>query len=204
MEYCFNCGARLIEKNQKFCIECGIKLIERGKEYRKDQNPKDGESYTDYQSRINSPIKDKIASDEEIEAESLAYRDYDPLKSYKENKINYPKSEMEDELILEEENSSPVFNEEPNSSTRDILSEGMFGKPALSIEGNFVYEGIYGRPKYYIDGDIIREDNQFGEPAFKIDGNYIREGMFGKPKYYIDGDLIRENNRLGKVVARRK
>ena len=70
MEYCFNCGAKLIEKNQKFCIKCGIKLIERGKEYRKGLNPKDGESYTDYQSRINSPIKDKIASDAEIEDES--------------------------------------------------------------------------------------------------------------------------------------
>ena len=92
----------------------------------------------------------------------------------------------------------------PPATFMDIVSEGMFGKPAASTEGNFIVEGMYGRPKYYIDGDIIRENNQFGRPAYRIDGNYIREGMYGRPKYYIDGDLIKENNQFGRVVGRRK
>ena len=155
MRYCFNCGARIIEDNQRFCMNCGVKLSERGKNHRKNFNPKEGESYNDYLKRINSPIRYRIASEEEIEAESEAYRDYDPLRLYRQSKINYPKSEMEEETI--------PSNEESPSYKKEVISEDMFGKPAVSIEGNFVYEGIYGRPKYYIDGDIIRENNQWGK-----------------------------------------
>ena len=202
MNYCFNCGAKIIEENQKFCIKCGIKLKEREKihkEYRKKFNKKENESYNDYLERINSPIKDKIATDEEIEKEKEEYMNYDPLKTYKENnpQINYPKSEREEETEKDKDIVTSPYKKE-------VISEGMFGKPAVSIHGNFIYEGMYGRPKYYIDGDIIREGNQFGKPAYRIDGNYIREGMFGRPKYYIDGDLIRENNQFGRVVGRRK
>ena len=198
MKYCFNCGARIIEENQKFCIKCGTKLSERGKEMRKNFNPREGESYNDYLKRINSPIRYRTASEEEVEEESVDYRDYDALESYREREIDYPESERDDEEtdISYEEDTSPYHKE--------VISEDMFGKPAVSIEGNFVYEGMYGRPKYYVDGDIIREDNQFGRPAYRIDGNYIREGMFGRPKYYIDGDLIRENNQWGKVVGRKR
>ena len=76
MNYCFNCGAEIIEPNQKFCINCGINLKNREdahnnykKEYRKKYIKKEGESYNDYLERINSPIKDKIATVEEIEIE---------------------------------------------------------------------------------------------------------------------------------------
>ena len=196
MNYCFNCGTKILDQNQKFCTNCGSNLKER-ENYRKRDNPKPGESYNDYLKRINSPMKDDIATEEEIEKEKEAYINYDPLKSYKENhpKINYP-----------EDHSSQETNEEEVTYPykREVISEGMFGAPAVSIQGNFVYEGMYGRPKYYIDGDIIRENNQFGRPAYRIDGKYIREGMFGKPKYYIDGDLIKENNQFGKVVGRRR
>ena len=195
MNYCFNCGARIIEKNQKFCINCGTNLLERGKEYRKRYNPKPGESYNDYLNRINSPIKDEIASEDEINYESEIHRNFDPRENIRKNKIIYPKSERED---------PPSDDPVRYPYKKEVISEGMYGKPAVSIQGNFIYEGMYGRPKYYIDGDIIRENNQFGRPAYRIDGNYIREGMFGKPKYYIDGDLIRENNQFGKVVGRRR
>ena len=202
MKYCFNCGARLIEPNQNFCIECGIRLREREeahnsykKEDRKKYRKLENESYNDYLERINSPIKDKIATEEEIEMEKEAYINYDPQENIRKNKINYPKSERE------EEDDEDIVT---YPYKKEVISEGMYGKPAVSIQGNFIYEGMYGRPKYYIDGDIIRENNQFGRPAYRIDGNYIREGMFGRPKYYIDGDLIRENNQFGKVVGRRR
>ncbi len=204
MKYCFNCGAKLIKPNQNFCIKCGIRLREREKahnnfkkEYRKKFNKKENESYNDYLERINSPIKDKIATEEEIEKEKEEYMNYNPLKTYKENnpQINYPKSEREDDDSYE-----TIADE----NRKEVIVEGMFGKPSVSTEGNFIVEGMYGRPKYYIDGDIIRENNQFGRPAYRIDGNYIREGMYGRPKYYIDGDLIKENNQFGRVVARRK
>ena len=200
MKYCFNCGARLIEPNQNFCIECGIRLREREeahnnfkKEDRKKYSKLENESYNDYLERINSPVKNKIATEEKEED----YIDYDPLKTYKENnpQINYPKSEREDDDSYE-----TIADE----NRKEVIVEGMFGKPSVSTEGNFIVEGMYGRPKYYIDGDIIRENNQFGRPAYRIDGNYIREGMYGRPKYYIDGDLIRENNQFGRVVGRRK
>ena len=68
MKYCFKCGAKLIEENQKFCIKCGSNLENRKKEHNKDlkeshkkYNPKKGESYNDYLDRIDSPIKNKIA-----------------------------------------------------------------------------------------------------------------------------------------------
>ena len=159
-------------------------------------NKREGESYNDYLERINSPLKDKIATEDEIEEKEEDYIDYDPLKTYKENnpQINYPKSEREDD------DSYETIDE----NRKEVIVEGMFGKPSVSTEGNFIVEGMYGRPKYYIDGDIIRENNQFGRPAYRIDGNYIREGMYGRPKYYIDGDLIRENNQFGRVVGRRK
>ena len=76
MNYCFNCGAEIIEPNQNFCIKCGIRLREREeahnnfkKEYRKKFRKLENESYNDYLERINSPIKDKIATVEEIEIE---------------------------------------------------------------------------------------------------------------------------------------
>ena len=201
MNYCFNCGAKLIEQDQNFCIKCGTKLVEHEEKYKdylrqshSKYNKREGESYNDYLERINSPIKDKIATEEEIERESEDYINFDPQEDIRKNKINYPKSEREEE---DEDIVTYPYK-------RETTSEGMFGKPAVSIQGNFIYEGMYGRPKYYIDGDIIRENNQFGRPAYRIDGNYIREGMFGKPKYYIDGDLIRENNQFGKVVGRRR
>ena len=201
LNYCFNCGAELIEPNQNFCIKCGTRLREREiahnnykKEYRKKYIKKEGESYNDYLERINSPIKDKIAIDDEIEMEKEAYINFDPWEDIRKNKINYPKSERDEE---DEDIVTYPYK-------REVISEGMYGKPALSIQGNFIYEGMYGRPKYYIDGNIIREGNQFGRPAYRIDGNYIREGMFGRPKYYIDGDLIRENNQFGRVVGRRR
>ena len=202
MNYCHNCGAKLIEPDQKFCIKCGIDLREYNqrrekfnKDSRKKYEPLEGESYNDYLERINSPMKDNIATEEEIERESVIHKDYDPLKSMRESEIIYPKEERE-----EVEETIEIASE----NRKEVISEGMFGKPIASTEGNFIVEGMYGRPKYYIDGDIIRENNQFGRPAYRIDGNYIREGMYGRPKYYIDGDLIKENNQFGRVVARRR
>ena len=158
----------------------------------------ENESYNDYLERINSPIKDKIATVEEIEMEKEAYMNFDPWENIG-NKINYPKSEREDDDPYEQ-----ISDTDEDRAQKEVIVEGMFGKPMASTEGNFIVEGMYGRPKYYIDGDIIRENNQFGRPAYRIDGNYIREGMYGKPKYYIDGDLIKENNRFGRVVGRKK
>ena len=164
MNYCFNCGAKLIEKDQKFCIKCGTKLVEhedKYKDYLKEShskyNKREGESYNDYLERINSPLKDKIATEEEIEKEKEDYIDYDPLKTYKENnpQINYPKSEREDDEPYEQ-----ISDTEENR--KEVIVEGMFGKPMASTEGNFIVEGMYGRPKYYIDGDLIKENNQFG------------------------------------------
>ena len=117
----------------------------------------------------------EVHSKEEIERESVIHKDYDPLKSMRESEIIYPKEEREE---IEETIEIASENRE------EMISEGMFGKPIASTEGNFIVEGMYGRPKYYIDGDIIRENNQFGRPAYRIDGNYIREGMYGRPKYY--------------------
>ena len=208
MNYCFNCGAELIEPNQNFCIKCGIDLREYNqrrekfnKDSRKKYEPLEGESYNDYLERINSPLNDKIATDEEIEKEKEDYINYDPLKTYKENnpQINYPKSEREDDDQYEQ-----ISDADEEIARKEVIVDGMFGKPMASTEGNFIVEGMYGRPKYYINGDIIRENNQFGRPAYRIDGNYIREGMYGRPKYYIDGDLIKENNQFGRVVGRRK
>ena len=200
MKYCYNCGAEIFDKDQKFCIKCSTDLMKYkkkrakyNKDSRKKYQPLKGESYNDYLERINSPIRHKIASKEEIEEESLAYINYKPHK--KNDEINYPKSETED---YDDPKSIAVEN------TAELILEGMYGAPAASTQGNFIVEGMYGRPKYYVDGDILRENNQFGKPAYRIDGNYIREGMFGKPKYYIDGDLIRENNQFGKVVGRKK
>ena len=34
MNYCFNCGAKLIEHDQKFCIKCGTKLVEHEEKYK--------------------------------------------------------------------------------------------------------------------------------------------------------------------------
>ena len=200
MNYCFNCGARLLYRNQKFYMECGINLTEHGKEDRKKYNPYPGESYKDYLNRINSPIKDAALSEKEMENRCQNYRNQNPHEPYRKRhpEISYPKSEREnDEGWTDMENFT-------SADQRVIIREGMLEAPLVSIKDNFIYEGIYGRPKYYIDGDIIRENNQFGKTAYRIDGKYIREGMFGKPKYYIDGDLIRENNQFGKVVGRRK
>ena len=69
MNYCFNCGARISNKDQKFCIECGTDLRPREekhadfkKGYRKKYSPKKGESYIEYLNRIDSPLKDVEAA----------------------------------------------------------------------------------------------------------------------------------------------
>lgn len=214
MNYCFNCGARITDENQNFCIECGADLKAHDKKYndfrrdsRKKYNQREGESYNDYLNRINSPLKDITATEDNIKEESLSYRDYDPLKNMKEPKINYPKENSYNNARDDNNLSydSQIADEDiADENKKEIIVEGMFGKPLASTEGNFIVEGMFGRPKYHIDGNIIRENNQFGKPAYRIDGNYIREGMFGKPKYYIDGDLIKENNQFGRVVGRKK
>ena len=106
MNYCFNCGAKLIEKDQKFCIKCGTKLVEHEDKYKdylkkshSKYNKREGESYNDYLERINSPLKDKIATEEEIERESEDYINFDPQEDIRKNKINYPKSEREARII---------------------------------------------------------------------------------------------------------
>ena len=209
MNYCFNCGARIIEENQNFCIKCGADLRAHDKKYndfRKDSrrkyNQREGESYNEYLNRINSPLKDNMATEDKIEEESISYRDYDPPKDLKESKINYPEENSYNNATNDDDQTCCDAIADENK--KEVIVEGMFGKPLVSTEGNFIVEGMFGRPKYYVDGDIIRENNQFGRPAYRIDGNYIREGMFGRPKYYIDGDLIKENNQFGKVVGRKK
>ena len=213
MNYCFNCGVKIVDKNQNFCIECGANLAEHDrkyanykKDYRKKYNPMPGESYIEYLNRINAPTT-AIPTDEEMEMKSERYRNYNPHEE-KEPEIHYPASEREDSNsafeALDDMISQGEITREEEPYRREIIREGMYGKPSLTIDGNYVREGAFGRPKYYIDGDIIRENNQFGRPAYRIDGNYIREGMYGRPKYYIDGDLIRENNQFGKVIGRKK
>ncbi|MGN0105426.1 zinc ribbon domain-containing protein [Methanobrevibacter ruminantium] len=171
MNYCFNCGAKLIEKDQKFCIKCGTKLVEhedKYKDYLKEShskyNQREGESYNDYLKRINSPLNDKIATVEEIEHKEEDYINYDPLKTYKENnpQINYPKSEREDDTISDAE----------EKNRKEVIIEEMFGKPSVPIEGNYIVEGMYGRPKYYIDGDLIRQNNQFGKVVCRKKGSF--------------------------------
>lgn len=214
MNYCFNCGARISNKDQKFCIECGTDLRPREekhadfkKGYRKKYSPKKGESYIEYLNRIDSPLKDvEAASKIKIEDESRKYTGR--IRKDKEE-YHYPDDTLDSDDMDTINNLKNLFDDMDSDSDEDrnqkeIITNGYFGEPALSTEGNFIVEGMYGRPKYYIDGDIIREKNQFGKPAYRIDGNYIREGMYGKPKYYIDGDLIKENNQFGKVVGRRK
>ena len=165
MNYCFNCGAKLVEKDQKFCIKCGTKLVEhedKYKDYLKEShskyNKREGESYNEYLERINSPVKNKIATEEKEED----YIDYDPLKTYKENnpQINYPESEREDDDPYEQ-----ISDRDEDRARKEVIVEGMFGKPMASTEGNFIVEGMYGSPKYYIGGDILRDNNQFGRPA---------------------------------------
>ena len=202
MNYCHNCGAKIIEHDQKFCIKCGTNLQEHEEKYnnykkesRRKYNKLEGETYNEYLQRINSPLKDvEPASMEEIEAESISYttKDEDEGMDYYPIENDEPYDDCEEDDGVDDQYH------------KEVIVEGMFGKPSVSTEGNFIVEGMYGRPKYYIDGDIIRENNQFGRPAYRIDGNYIREGMYGRPKYYIDGDLIKENNQFGRVVARRK
>ena len=200
MNYCHNCGAKIIEHDQKFCIKCGTNLQEHEEKYnnykkesRRKYNKLEGETYNEYLQRINSPLKDvEPASMEEMEAESISYTTKD------EDDEPYYEPSLYGEY---EEEDGDEYDEEYH---KEVIVEGMFGKPSVSTEGNYIVEGMYGRPKYFIDGDIIREKNQFGRPVYHIDGNYIREGMYGRPKYYIDGDLIKENNQFGRVVGRRR
>ena len=127
------------------------------------------------------------------------------LSKYGECDVTVDGMEAVDAFMMALEDDEPYEQiSDVEENRKEVIVEGMFGKPMASTEGNFIVEGMYGRPKYYIDGDIIRENNQFGRPAYRIDGNYIREGMYGRPKYYIDGDLIRENNQFGRVVGRRR
>ena len=151
---------------------------------------------------LSMPLDIQDFNEDQIEEESISYRDYDPPKDLKESKINYPEDNSYNNATNDDDQT--YCDAIADENKKEVIVEGMFGKPLVSTEGNFIVEGMFGRPKYYVDGDIIRENNQFGRPAYRIDGNYIREGMFGRPKYYIDGDLIKENNQFGKVVGRKK
>ena len=200
MNYCFNCGAKLIEEDQKFCIKCGteLKMGNDERENSADIKNKDLDSKEDLD-EIFSYLKKK-AHDYKKEQDSAD----DNLDTYFDDSDEDFDTYFDDTVYdLAYENYNDDEDEliyDPFQKT--VISEGMFGKPAVSIEGNFVKEGMHGRPKYYIDGDIIREGNQFGRPAYRIDGNFIKEGMHGRPKYYIDGDVIREGNQFGRVIGR--
>ena len=160
MNYCYNCGEKIIEKGQKFCIRCGSNLEEHEEKYNnykkeshRKYNQLEGESYNEYLHRIDSPLKDvEPSSMEEIEAESISYttKDEDEEMDYYTMEYDEPYDDFEED------------DEDDNQYHKEVIVEGMFGKPSLSTEGNFIVEGMYGRPKYYIDGDIIRENNQFG------------------------------------------
>lgn len=64
MKFCFNCGTKLLEEDQKFCIKCGTKLKEEDSDLESGNN--DGKpqitNYHDY--------SDNVADDDLIKSES--------------------------------------------------------------------------------------------------------------------------------------
>lgn len=142
MNYCYNCGAKIIEKDQKFCIKCGINLQEHEEKYRnykkeshRKYNKLEGETYNEYLQRINSPLKDvEPASVEEIEAESISYT---------------TKAEDEESNYHTIENDSPYYepsyddneeDEDEDEYHKEVIVDGMHGRPIASTEGDFVVD----------------------------------------------------------------
>ena len=204
MNYCFNCGARITDENQNFCIECGADLKAHDKKYndfrrdsRKKYNQREGESYNDYLNRINSPLKDITATEDNIKEESLSYRDYNPLKNMKEPKINYPK-----------ENSYNNARDDNNLSydsqiaDEDIADENKLYKDDIirilheyNLDPNryTVITGaamvLYGMKEFTRDIDISVSKDYYNELLSQYKCTFERVDPFGECIFFID-DII--------------
>lgn len=222
MNYCFNCGAKLVEKDQKFCIQCGTELK------RKDENPGSGDAeagksvsnYHDYLD--NSGTEEEAFGHEDIENNTFLSSeddfdedDLDRIFSYlKDIAHNFvEKQSILNDAAIEEfsdvsfeanslSNDEADENQEEDDSNNIVLSEFPSGRPIAYVSNNMVKKSAFGRPMYFIDGNYVR-DEPMGRPVYYIDGNYIKKGnSFGRILYVIDGNFIKEGNVLGKIVAK--
>ena len=63
MKFCFNCGTKLLEKNQKFCIKCGTKLKEDVSDL--DSGNTDGKpQITNYYDYFDNDVDDDLIKSE--------------------------------------------------------------------------------------------------------------------------------------------
>ena len=84
MNFCFNCGAELIEEDQRFCIKCGVELKERTEkiDFRGSElNNQAQSNYHDYFNHLN-PENESIISNEgsdikQIRTYTLSDKDVD-------------------------------------------------------------------------------------------------------------------------------
>lgn len=58
MNFCFNCGAKILEEDQKFCIHCGAEL-KRGNDYQESSGAKeDKQTFSNYNDYFDNSITD--------------------------------------------------------------------------------------------------------------------------------------------------
>ena len=193
MNYCYNCGAKIIEKDQKFCIKCGINLQEheeKYKNYKKESHRKynklENESYNDYLERINSPVKDTIASDEEIAEESIAYTDYDPLKDYNENELtisNLEDDEHEKYIELKDTfGRSYLFNKDKAEIKDQFGNTFVFDKDKTELQDQFGND-------YLFDNDKIELNDKFGNKIMFDKSSCEFKDQFGHTVSFSSGNF---------------
>lgn len=220
MNFCFNCGAKLVEKDQKFCIQCGIEL-KRGDVNLESGDAEASELVSNY---YNSSTEEKSFGQDDMENNTFLNSeddfdedDLDKIFLYLKDIAN-SFAEKQSKLIEEFtdvsfEDNSPSYDEasfESNFPSNDgaddsnpiVISEFPSGRPIAYVSNNMVKKSAFGRPMYFIDGNYVR-DGPMGRPVYYIDGDYIKKGnSFGRILYVIDGNFIKEGSVLGKIVAK--
>ena len=159
LNYCFKCGAKLVEENQKFCIKCGADLSAERKRYddfvqskHDDEEAVSDRSYEDCD-------RDKQSYEDEYDYQSSSEDEEESSVIYDET-FGMPRAYIDGNEIRENDWSPPKYLVDDNNYIRE---SNEFGKAEYYIDGNVIREGgMLGKPKYYIDGDLIREKGPWG------------------------------------------
>ena len=205
MNFCFNCGAKLVEKNQKFCIQCGIEL-KRGDENLESEDAEAGGSVSNYyNSRTEEENNTFPNSEDDLDKIFSHLKDKAHSFSEKQTILNDAAIEEFYDALFEDnslKNGEADENQEEDDSNSIVISKFPSGRPMAYVSNNMVKRSAFGRPMYFIDGNYVR-DGPMGRPVYYIDGNHIKEGnSFGRILYVIDGNFIKEGSALGKIVAK--
>ena len=175
MKFCFNCGTKLLEENQKFCIKCGTKLEEEVSDS-ESGNTDDNPQITNYYDYFDNSVDD------------------DSIKSESKGNINILLNavDMESNTFL---NADECFDD--NDMDRVFTHLKAKAHAHDEYQKRLIYEENKKRKEYgSYDHDeewqriLDAEDSEDREPIWVMDFKNAPRHPFALHEIYSQGNLV--------------